>query len=275
MSGQADNRPFISVIMPVRNVADYIGQAIESILDQTYTHFELIIIDDASTDRTWEIVCDFAEQDQRIRAIRQDTHQGVSYTLNKGLDEAKGSYVARMDGDDFCDRERFEKQLRLLEKTGGDICSTYQVYINEAGAELYKRKFDVNRIGRIIILETPISHATVLMKKALFDQYGKYKEEYIGCEDYELWLRLWHHGCHFVVCEEYLYYCRLHSSTVKSLNTKQTIRNILKVKRYARKVWKIQFGVKGHLRMMAEAFLLLLPSPLILFLFKKVGSKKS
>lgn len=105
-------KPNISVIMPVYNVEKYISIAVQSILNQTFENFELIIIDDASTDKTYDIINCF--QDKRIVKLRNQTNKGVAATLNEGLKLAHGEYVARMDGDDVSKPDRFEKQLCFM-----------------------------------------------------------------------------------------------------------------------------------------------------------------
>lgn len=105
--------PKISVIMPAYNAEQYISEAIESILNQTYSNFEFIIIDDGSTDRTVEMVQSYS--DPRIRFVQNEHNLGVAATLNRGLKLATGEYIARMDADDIALRERFGKQVSFLD----------------------------------------------------------------------------------------------------------------------------------------------------------------
>ena len=104
----------ISVIMPVYNVnGEWLREAIDSILSQTYTNFELIIIDDGSTNDTPDILAEYVQKDSRIKIVKGE-HKGISNALNKGLDVADGEFIARMDGDDISLPERFEKQINYL-----------------------------------------------------------------------------------------------------------------------------------------------------------------
>lgn len=107
--------PKISVVMPVMNEERYIRTSIDSILAQTFTDFEFIIIDDGSTDSTPDILADYAQQDARIRVIRNKGNQGISQSLNHGIKASRGVYIARMDGDDINTPDRFEKQVALLD----------------------------------------------------------------------------------------------------------------------------------------------------------------
>jgi len=100
--------------MPVYNNEKYVAEAIESILNQSYANFEFIIIDDCSTDKSWQIIKGFAKRDNRIRCYRNEKNLGCTKSLNRALKLAKGEIIARMDSDDYCDKKRLEKQLIAL-----------------------------------------------------------------------------------------------------------------------------------------------------------------
>src|SRR3989344_5781814 len=106
----------ISVLMPAYNARKYIGEAIESILNQTFKDFEFIIINDCSTDKTKKIIEEYANKDARIKLINNATNLGLTKSLNIGLKEARGEYVARLDADDVALPERLEKQYEFMEK---------------------------------------------------------------------------------------------------------------------------------------------------------------
>ena len=118
----------ISVAMPTYNDEKYIAEAIESILNQTYKNFELIIIDDCSKDDNWKIISEYAKKDKRIKAYRNEKNRGISYNLNLAIKKAKGEYIARMDGDDTCTSDRFEIEIKELERTGADLIWTDLTY---------------------------------------------------------------------------------------------------------------------------------------------------
>jgi len=105
---------FISVIMPVYNRAEFIGEAIQSILSQTYKNFELIIIDDASTDNTLKVISEFTDDDDRILLLKNKKNEGVAATRNRGIEIAKGEFIAFMDSDDISLPQRFEKQVKIF-----------------------------------------------------------------------------------------------------------------------------------------------------------------
>ena len=138
--------PKLSVIMPAYNAEKYIGEAIESILNQTFTDFEFIIIDDGSSDHTADIIKGF--HDERIRFIQNEKNSGVANTLNKGLELSQGEYIARMDADDISLPARFEKQVAFME-------ANPDVAVVGCGIELFgmsheKRYFSYSKILRDI-----------------------------------------------------------------------------------------------------------------------------
>src|SRR5665213_836599 len=128
------NTPFISVIMPVHNGGEFLKDAIDSILSQTWKDIELIIIDDGSTDTSADIIKSY--RDDRIKSIRQTNH-GLAYTLNKGLGLAKGDFIARMDQDDISLPSRLEKQMQYMAyNTKLGVLGTFFTYMDEQGSSL-------------------------------------------------------------------------------------------------------------------------------------------
>ena len=180
-------RDKISVIMPVYNAnEEWLREAVESILNQTYTNFEFIIIDDGSTNETLDILAEYASKDARIKVIKGE-HHGVSNALNKGLKTAQGEFIARMDCDDISLPDRFEKQINFL-KQNPDIS------IVGCNIVLFpKEKFMTyhENVGLLDVLRyCPLAGATVMMRNEMLAKYQlKYNEEYKTAEDYELWSR--------------------------------------------------------------------------------------
>ena len=110
-------KPLVSVLMPAYNAEKYIAEAIESILNQTYENFELIIADDASTDKTWSIICNYNNNDKRIVAVRNNKNLYIAGNRNKLVSLARGKYIAWQDADDISYRKRLERQVNLWKKT--------------------------------------------------------------------------------------------------------------------------------------------------------------
>lgn len=180
----------VSIIMPVYNGEKYLEAAIDSIRNQTYKNWELIIINDGSTDNTENIINQYA--DDRIKYITNETNLGLIATLNKAIDFCKGEYIARMDADDICEKGRLSKQIDFLEAHPlVAMCGTNAIVIDENG----------NRKGNIINLSSndyiqinllfsvPIVHPSIVLRASVLKN-NRYNSEYKHIEDYELWCRI-------------------------------------------------------------------------------------
>jgi glycosyltransferase involved in cell wall biosynthesis len=265
-------KPLVSVLMPNYNCENYLPEAIESILNQTYRNFEFIIVDDSSTDNSWKIIQDYVKKDKRIRAFRNEKNSGVTVTLNNGLKHCKGEFIARMDSDDFVSSSRFERQISLLERKNADICSTNLCFVSSNGAIIGKRNYS-DDISKVIFFESPICHASVLMKKELFDKFGVYNNSFNSAEDYDLWFRFYSNGAKFVLLKDYSYFYRQHGNTVKQLKTKKQIKTTVVIKKNAMKTYGLKFPFTAKLRIYAEQLLSYMPKQFILLLFYLVKRK--
>lgn len=123
IEGGQDRPPLVSVIIPTHNSEAYLVECLESVLNQTLPDWELIVVDDCSTDSSIKITREYAQADQRIRIIALEEHGGPAVARNRGIDEARGTYLYFLDSDDFCDTSVLEKSVACLEKTGGDLCA--------------------------------------------------------------------------------------------------------------------------------------------------------
>ena len=190
-----NNQPFVSVLLPVYNSEKYLAEAIQSILDQSYQNFELLIIDDSSTDRSGEIAAAFEQADKRIRLLRHHSNQGLVAALNLGLDNARGDYIARMDADDISMPDRFQKQIEYMEvrpEIGILGCDVH--YIDENGKLTNLPHFSFHgdlTIRWNLFFVNPFSHPTVMMRSSIIDRYKlRYDPSAEYVEDYEMWGRL-------------------------------------------------------------------------------------
>lgn len=176
--------PIISVVMPVYNAEKYLNEAIDSILSQTFTDFEFIIINDGSSDGSEAIILSY--DDERIRYIKNNENLQIVKSLNKGITLAKGQYIARMDADDVSLPERLEKQLAFMGKNANiDACGTWMGIIGESNhVWSYPEKHE--EIKAQLLFNTPMSHPTLLFKKSFFDDF-LYKDVSNKAEDYYLW----------------------------------------------------------------------------------------
>lgn len=186
-------KPIVSVLLPAYNAENYISIAIESILKQTYTQFELIIIDDFSTDKTASIIKEFKKKDKRIVFFQNKKNLKLSKTLNKGIEMAKGKYIARMDADDWSFPKRLEKQVDFLEKNAeiGIVGGSMQI-MDENGKVYSKRTYALNdyEIRKKIYLYSPFSHPTIMIRKSIIEKVGNYNSQFNPAEDYELYFRI-------------------------------------------------------------------------------------
>lgn len=217
--------PTISVVMPVYNGERFLREAIESILKQTYSDFEFIIINDGSTDKTDEIVRSY--NDPRIVYIKNDKNLGLSKSFNTGIDAARGKYIARMDADDVCAPKRFERQLQFLERRPGvDIVGSNLRFIDEKSRPLsnFKRQADHIDIKFSSLFSTPMMHPTIMGKTSVFKTHH-YNEALSNSEDYELWSRLlFKTDTHFAnIHEPLLFYRTYPNSFTQTLNLDKRI----------------------------------------------------
>lgn len=178
--------PLVSIITPNYNCEKYICETIESVLNQTYKNWEMIIIDDCSTDNSLEVIKKY-EKESRIRIFRNDINRGVSYSRNRGIEESKGKYIAFLDSDDLWKKDKLEKQIKFMEDK--DIVLSYSSYqkINEDGSERGRikvpQKLDYNELLKNCL----IGLLTSIYKKESLKEI-RFKE--VKSEDYIFWLEV-------------------------------------------------------------------------------------
>lgn len=228
-------KPLISVILPVYNANGYLPLALDSILNQTYHHFELIAIDDGSTDNSLAILKNYAKKDKRIKVIQNKRNLNIANSLNKAIKLAKGQYIARMDADDISLPQRFQKQINFLLKhpevviLGGQV-RTMDVQSKSLGHKLFPI---LDRdIRESLYTSNPIQHPTAIINKFLLPKnFSWYNPALPPAEDYDLFFRLgqfgkYHNLNHFVL--KYRQY--LGSSTfknpIKTFSATQKVRKL-------------------------------------------------
>lgn len=185
----------VSVIMPTYNVEKYVGEAIASILNQTYENFEFIIVDDCSTDSTYEICKKYANQDSRIKLYKNSENLKISKTLNFALSKSTGKYVLRMDGDDISVPNRIEKMKAFLDANPKvKLVGTSAITIDSEGRELGKTKFldSIELINKTCTLKTPVAHIWMTYK-SVYDELNGYRLVN-PTEDFDFLLRCITHG---------------------------------------------------------------------------------
>ena len=197
------NIPKITVLMSVYNGLPYLEEALDSILTQTFTDFEFLIIDDASTDKSSEILNTYAKKDSRIRIITNEKNIGLGASLAKGMELAKGKWVARIDSDDVAESNRLQVQHDFANKNPHlDIIGSSAIDIDEAGNVLGKREVPTKHEEIVDIIWTcPIVHPSVFLKKESILKVGNYYN-YRRRQDYNLWFRCVKHGLKFANISE-------------------------------------------------------------------------
>ncbi len=184
-------KPKITVLLSVFNDEKYIGKAIDSILEQTFTDFELLIIDDCSTDKTRDIISGY--KDPRIRLIKTEKNIGITRSLNKGLKLAGGKYIARTDSDDISCPERLEKQLSFLENNKSYAmvgCRTEVIDEDGDHIEYWNQEESAELIFYTLSYRDCLTSSSVMFNKKSVDSLGGYDESCDRAEDFELWYRI-------------------------------------------------------------------------------------
>lgn len=185
----------ISIVMGVYNCADTLGESIESIIKQTYTNWELIMCNDASTDNTLEVANYYKNIDSRIRIIENKVNKGLAYSLNKCIEVAEGEYIARHDGDDICLPQRFERQVNFMVNNDFDLIGSAVEYFDSNGVwGSHKLKERPEKID--VFYKSMFSHPTILIKKDVINKVGNYtvSDITLRAEDYDLFSKLYAKG---------------------------------------------------------------------------------
>ncbi|MBU1567476.1 MAG: glycosyltransferase [Proteobacteria bacterium] len=183
----------ISILMPVYNACQYLSEAIESILNQTYRNFEFIIIDDASKDNSLDILKSY--EDPRIVLVENKMNMGVAWTLNRGVSLARGCYIARMDADDISVPKRLERQIRFMESHPEiGIAGGWVKHFGNGLSSIARVPIDPQEVHAYMHFENPLWHMSVIMRKDLLEKFHlQYDSSFSRSEDYDLWTRAIQH----------------------------------------------------------------------------------
>jgi len=216
--------PLISVLMPVRNAEAFLPEALQSLLSQTYADFEILIINDGSTDGGMEWIA--AVDDSRIRILGDERQLGIAARLNQGIEAANGKYIARMDADDLCAPDRLERQVRRMETDPAiDVLGTAAAYIDERGEVVGAPRpapYDDRCIKWRMLTSNCIIHPSVMLRGSVVKEH-RYSEDCAYAQDFDLWLRLAVKGFRFANLPEVLLLQRRHSTTVSVVRRKEQI----------------------------------------------------
>ena len=185
------SNPKVTVLMPVYNAEKYVGEAIDSILNQTFKYFEFLIINDGSTDSSLDIIKSY--NDSRIKIINNEMNLGLSHTLNKGIELSQGEYIARMDADDISLPIRLAKQIEFMDNHQNiGICGSWiQTFDSSGNQNIWKYSQIHEELLCSLFYNSCFAHPSVCIRKQVLLETGlRYKQEFTPAEDYELWTRL-------------------------------------------------------------------------------------
>ncbi|MBR3932389.1 MAG: glycosyltransferase, partial [Clostridia bacterium] len=225
--------PKISLIMSVYNGEDYLSEAIESVLNQTFIDFELIVINDCSTDSTGEILNRFAELDKRVKVHTNEVNLRLPSSLNKAISYAQGKYIARMDADDICLPERLEKQYEFMEKNPNVALSSCRFMTLKNGVISSGGcggKCDNESIKALLLVTNPILHPGIIAKADAIRSL-LYDKNFTCTEDMELWTRFVMAGYNVEIMPEYLMIYRLHDKQITETTLEKQHKEVIAIQK--------------------------------------------
>ena len=186
-------KPTVSVVLPSYNMANTLSEAMNSVINQTYEDWELIVINDGSLDNTREVLKAY-KNNYKIRVLHNRKNIGLVRTLNRGIKAARGKYIARLDADDVSLPDRFERQVNLMEKENLDLLSQTHYY-DTKNIEIKPDILDTYATGMKLLISVYFSHSSVMMRKGfLVDHNIQYNVNYPNAEDYDLYLAIFFSG---------------------------------------------------------------------------------
>jgi len=227
----------VSVVMPCFNAADTLPEALESLTGQTLVDFELIAVDDGSSDATASILKEWAVMDARIRPIFQP-HSGIVVALNNGWHACQSPLIARMDADDLAHPERLERQVAFLDMNPeiGVVACRVEGYPQEEVRQGFMVYLDWQNslltdvdIRREMFVESPLAHPSVVIRQEWLSRVGGY-QDHGWPEDYDLWLRLYLAGARFAKLPDFLLHWREHPQRLTRQDSRYSLENFLRLK---------------------------------------------
>lgn len=187
------SNPLVSIVIPVHNAEEYVREALDSCINQTYTNLEIVVVDDKSEDGTLNILREYEQRDSRVKVLAVEKQNGLGNVINIGIRESNGKYIARMDADDIMCPERIEKQARYLESNPNCVAVGGQIdIIDEQGNVVGHREYAIKDedIKRNRFLFQPFAHPAVTLRRSTLEDIGLYPENMWKVEDVKLFLIL-------------------------------------------------------------------------------------
>ena len=224
-------KPAISVIMSVYNGERYLAEAIESVRRQTFQNWELVVINDCSTDTTSEILADFSNMDERIKVYTNEVNLKLPSSLNKAISLSNGKYIARMDADDICLPDRLEKQYKFMEEHSDVALSSCRFLTVKNGVYASGGaggRCDSEAIRAMLLVSNPILHPGVIAKAEVMKEFN-YNPAFTCTEDLELWTRMVASNQKIQILPECLLIYRLHDKQITSTTLEKQHVEVLKI----------------------------------------------
>ncbi|MDP9194193.1 MAG: glycosyltransferase [Acidobacteriota bacterium] len=268
--------PLVSVVMPLRFPDErFFPAAVRSILEQTLTNIELIIVEDPSPRSGRSMLGELAN-DPRLRYIENDYPTGLPQQHNRAVSEARGELIARFDADDLSEPHRLARQAELMTQHAdvGVIASFIQI-IDESDREVGVRTYPTEHaaIVRAMHRYNPISGSNAMFRRRVVDAVGGWREDSeLPAQDYEWYSRVARAGFRFAIVPEPLIRYRIHPSQIKSTKLRGTLRTTLEVKR---RYWYSEMNLLSKIRMRLEMLLLLAPPSLVAWLFRTMHYRRT
>ena len=235
----------ISLIMSVYNGEDYLSEAIESVLNQTFRDFELIVINDCSTDSTGEILSRYEKKDNRVKVYNNEVNLRLPSSLNKAMSYAQGKYIARMDADDICISERLEKQYEFMEenpKVALASCRFMTLKNGVISSGGCGGRCDSEAVKALLLVTNPILPPGIIAKADVIRGLG-YDKNFTCTEDMELWTRFVMAGYDVRIMPEYLMIYRLHDKQITETTLNKQHKEVLAVqKKYYAELLEVMEG---------------------------------
>ncbi|MCR5883024.1 glycosyltransferase [Rhizobacter sp. J219] len=213
--------PFVSVVIPAKNAEATLPETLESLCAQSFRDFEVVLVNDGSTDGTAAVAAAFAER-LSLRVVTHEASKGVAESINDGLRAGDSEFVARLDADDLAAPQRLERQLSFLRsRPGVDVCGSHmQIFSVEDGQRVDRHVLahptESAEIRTALLQRCAISHPSVLCRRSTFERFGFYDPRFDFAEDYELWCRASLLGAQFANLPEVLTHYRKHAGQVSS-----------------------------------------------------------
>ena len=268
-SSQTSSKPLVSVLMPAYNASEYIEEAIKSVLEQTYTNFELLILDDCSTDNTLDIITKYENKDSRIKVFRNESNQKIVRSRNKLFELAKGQFYLIHDADDISVNTRIADQLALMQsddKIG--VCGGFLQSFNSNGnLDLRKYETEDAEIRKRIFKSSPLAQPSCMIRKEAIIDCGNYSEDFPVAEDIELWYRIGR-KYKFANVPKILLYYREQENNATHKKMKAILRYTLKARKEYKNDKAYKFTFSDGLAFFATWFMQVFPTRAVILIFK-------